>query len=576
MISKVAVPAVLVLLALFVALPGLALAQITEEEQAKLDKVREECEALVLVQMKLWWFMRTQGEEAAIQESFKGHEDLFSKETIQFVDGLAKKVEDPDEKRMLQFLRNHLLGEYISLRTASYDDAAQNAEANAEVDLEWITEPVSYRDLDGMLDNESDSGKRQTLQAAQAMVRKDKLNPIHEEKQKKSLELVKEIGYGYVELSEQVRFLDLGKLIPKCQEFIKSTDSLYKELFATEVRETLGIEPEEFTRADIGRLFQSPQFNKFFPKELTILSFKHFLEGIGIDFGTAAGTEITIDDALHPKKNPRAACFPMVVPRDVRVTVKPTGGIPDFDTFFHEGGHAIHFANTTTEKWEFQMLGNNTTTEGYAEFFNYTWGDPVWLKRYRHLVTQYNRFSGKSPVPVFSDEDIGRIVRKAVFKNLYFVRRYGGAKLLFESILHEGKPELYKPYYDGQTEDLQEVYRVIFGDAYGFKLTSLEALRFRTDVDSFFYSADYTRAYLMAMQLHETMRKQHGEDWYGKKEVGDFLKEKLFREGTKLQGVEVSKILGYEDIDFGAYESEIRRRLEESKKLMSETKGTEY
>lgn len=539
-----------------------ARAEITEDEKGRLQEIREESEALVLIQMKLYWFSRTQGEKATIKQTYKGHETLFSKETIQFVDGLRKKVEDPDEERRLRFLRDYLLGEYVSLRTAQYDDAIENAEANARVDIEWVTEPVSYRNLDGLLDNESDPEKRQELQTAQAMVWKEQLNPIHEERQAKVLALVKEVGYDYIELSEQMRFLDLKTLIPKSQEFIQSTDELYRDLFARQVRETLGIEPEEFTRADIGRLFQAPKFKKFFPPEVVILSFRIFLEGIGIDFGTAAGTEIVIDDATRPEKNPRAACFPMEVPGDVRVTLKPSGGIPDFDTFFHEGGHAIHFANATTKAWEFQMLGNNTTTEGYAEFFAYVWGDPVWLGHYRELVKNYNRYSGNKSVPVLSDEDIEEIVRRAVFKNLYFVRRYAGAKLLYESILHGGKPEIYKPFYDGQTEDLQEVYRVIFGDAYGFELTSREALRFRTDVDSFFYSADYSRAYLLAMQLHEAMQKRHGEDWYETKEIGPFLKEKLFREGGKLQGVEVSNLLGYDDLDYGAFERQIRKRLE--------------
>ncbi|MCZ6691675.1 MAG: hypothetical protein O7H41_18980 [Planctomycetota bacterium] len=566
--SSVSVRAVLLGLAVFLAAPAIVRAEITEEEKAKLDQLRDECRVLVLIQSKLDWYNRTQGEESITKETYKGHEHLFSKETIQFVDGLISRTEDPDEKRRLRFLQGYLLWDYISLRTAHFGDALKNAESNTKVEIEWITEPVSYRDLDGLLDNESDPKKRQELQAAQAGVWKEKLNPILEEEEKKVLELVQEVGYGYIELSEKLRFVDLGKLISKSQEFIKKTDGLYRELFAKEVRESLGIEPEEFTRAEIGRLLGAKQFDKFFPPELMVLSFRVFLEGIGIDFGTAAGTEITIDDSLHPKKNPRAACYAMVVPRDVRVTVKPTGGIGDFDTFFHEGGHAIHFANTTTKAWEFQALGNNTTTEGYAEFFAYVWGDPVWLKRYREIVKNYNRYSGNTTVPLMTDKDIGLLLRKAVLKNLYFVRRYAGAKLLYESILHDGKPELYKAHYDGQTEDLQEVYRVIFGDAYGFELKPMEAMRFRTDVDSFLYSADYSRAYLMAMQLHETLQKQHGDDWYDVKEVGTFLKEKLFRDGTKLQGPEVSKILGFEDIDYGAYGRQIHSRLAASAALL--------
>jgi hypothetical protein len=557
------------ILAVAMLVPAVGQAQITDEERARWDSIREQVEAHFHVQMILAWYTRTQGESSIQEKTYVGRESLYTEENIRFIEGLIGKAEGADEERRLRFLRDALLMEYVYRQTASFDDAISNAESVAEVTLEWIPDPVPYRELDGMLDNETDPDKRQKLQNAQTEVWRTRLNPLHEEKQKKAVALVEELGYDYVTLSEQVRFVNLREFIPLSREYIGKTDRLYRDLFAEHTTRYMGIQPEEFTRAEIGRLLGAPQFDAFFPPELAVLSFKLFLEGIGIDYRTAAGTEIVLEDSQHPKKHPRAACFAMVVPSDIRMTVKPTGGIQDFQTLFHEGGHAIHFANTTVPHYELQVLGNNTGTETFAEFFDYVWGDPVWLKRYREIVKNYNKYSGKRPVPVMTDEDIGRVVRQQVLMNLYFVRRYGGAKLLYETILHGGAQEIYEPFYDGPTDDLQEVYRVVFGEAYGFELKPHEALRFRTDVDSYFYSADYARAYIGAMQCHEAMRKMFGEDWYENEKVGAFLKENLFRDGCKLQGEEISKILGYDRLDYEAFDARIRRVLAESEALIA-------
>ena len=54
-----------------------------------------------------------------------------------------------------------------------------------------------------------------------------------------------------------------------------------------------------------------------------------------------AGTDVQVDDSLHPKKRPRAFVNPIDAPGDVRLSVKPVGGLDDYWTLFHEAGHAV-------------------------------------------------------------------------------------------------------------------------------------------------------------------------------------------------------------------------------------------
>src|SRR5262249_46458878 len=155
--------------------------------------------------------------------------------------------------------------------------------------------------------------------------------------------LAKELGYAsYVALSEESRLVQLRPLIVEGHRFLGATDAIYRKLLAEVTDKELHIPVEKFRLSDIGRLRKAPRFEKFFPKELMLPAFLHFLDGIGLDLKTVAMTTIVIDDAPNPLKEPRAACYNVRVPGDIRITVKPTGGIDDFAGLFHEGGHAEH------------------------------------------------------------------------------------------------------------------------------------------------------------------------------------------------------------------------------------------
>ncbi len=173
-------------------------------------------------------------------------------------------------------------------------------------------------------------------------------------------------------------------------------------------------------------------------------------------------------------------------------------------------------------------------------------------------------------VPIMNDKEIGQLIRNRVFWDLYMLRRYNVAKLLYETILHNGSPEIYENYYNGQTQDKHQVYKTLFSDAYGFQLTDTEALRFRTDVDSFFYSADYARAFLLAAKINEKMRADYGVKWFDTKEAGTLLKTKLLVDGGKLQADELAQLVGYKEVDYEMFEKRMMRRLEIVKELKAE------
>ena len=148
------------------------------------------------------------------------------------------------------------------------------------------------------------------------------------------------------------------------------------------------------------------------------------LHGLGIDLEKQ--TNIRIDDKPLPSKNPRAVCFPVQVPGDVRLSLKPIGGVADYRALFHEAGHAEHYANTTTPEFAFQQLGDNAVTEAYAFLLEGLIDNPRWLADNAGL----------------SGRKLDDFVRSSAVKKLYLLRRYAG-KLLFELGTEMG-PEQYR------------------------------------------------------------------------------------------------------------------------------------
>ena len=549
---------------------------------------------MLLIQTVLDWYSRTVGEPAIQTESYQGHEALLSADSVRYVGGLAARGGAEEPRRALQFFHGYLASEHLSRGLARFGDEVHNAELRATVTLPSQPGPIAYKQLDVLAADEKDAGRRAAIETARAQVWRDVLNPILEKKEAEAQRLARGLGYrSYVALAEDVRRVDLRALISECARFRVATEATYLKLLDEVARRELGVPGQSLRRADLARVRKGPSFERFFPKEVQVPALRHFLAGIGLDLRTLAGTQIVIDDALHEKKEHRAACFPVRVPADVRVSVKPTGGVDDMTTLFHEGGHALHAANTSTPVWELQMLGPYTLTEALAETFRFAWDDPRWLRRYRDFVRAFNQEKKAATVnrgaeaalatvnrgaeavlatvnrgaeatlaiPLMSDADIDAFVRLRVFDQLYYLRRYGSAKLVYEAVLHGGDPALYRGVHDGQTSDLKALYRDLFARAYGFPLTEEDALRYRTDVDDLFYSADYTRAFALANLIHEGLRQRFGDDWYGKREVGALLKGALFADGNRLQPDEVARLFDMKSLTLTPTEARLARLL---------------
>ena len=508
--------------------------------------LREEMSALGRSQSVLLWYTATQGQTPLEGPTYFGHDRLFGRAALDAVDAAQKATDlSPGEALALRFFRRTLTGEIVQLATATFVDQLRAAETAATVQLAFRDQPVAYRDLQSLIAQEPDPGRRAQAFAALNAVRVGQLNPILERKEAAAQAAARETGFAdYVALSEDQRGVHLGALLDSGVAYLQATDALFRRTLDRVARDELGTPREALRVADLARLWKAPRLAAFFDKGLELKALLSFLAGIGLDLQTAGGFEVRVDDALTPRKEPRAFVDPVNPPDDVRLSVKPTGGLDDYQTLFHEAGHAVHFAHATARPAELVSQGYLAPSEGFGEFFRHAFSDPRWLFRYRAFLRAQGR-----PSP--SNAELAAIERLLALREMEYVRRYAFAKVAYELRLH-GRPlqeiapalALLEDPARAQ-ESLRELYRQLLSRSYTFELNDAESQAFRTDVDETFYAADYARAFVLGGMMHDAIRRRFGEDWYGDARVGAFLRAQLFAPGTSLSSEDVAERLGF-------------------------------
>jgi len=486
----------------------------SEEIQAKVKQYRQAAEELLEKQGLMGWDSWVEGKPSNQALLYKQYEYLFTKEAIDTTRKAYMATSDPAEKRALRYFLLYQQVEYIGNQTALLYDIYMDLEANLSCYAKPLEKLVPYRQLHHFLANESDKKRRAEIAKCEYwsynLFNKTILNRDLE----MTIRLSKELGYdSYTDLSIAYRMFNEEELKGAAEYILDTTEELYLRLFD----EVSPIPRNEFRRSDILFLLGGKNFDEHFPKEKVIPTAKRFLADLGINL--KGQKNIKLDARELEKKIPRAVCFSIEVPKDIRVSVKPIGGKDDYSSLFHELGHAEHYANTTTNVWEFQQLGSNAVTETYAYLFEYIIEDPVWVKE-----------NIKMPPDARKD-----YLKHCLFSKIYMMRRYA-AKFLYE--LELGK----------NPENGQKLYQEYLSRAYGFELTDEESLRYLSDVDPFLYSADYVQAFLLEAMLVEQLEKQFGRRWWTSRKASRFL-EQLWSRGNYWSGRELAMFLGYDGID---------------------------
>jgi len=448
-----------------------------------------------------------QKDEYNISEIYEKYKDLFTKKVIEEIDDIRKEMKGEERKR-LNFLYRFCMEEYIGQRVKKLKETIAQDESKAKIMID--DEETSFRNSEVIISNEPEQEKRAEIESKRIEKIK-KFNKKYQEKWSKFHLLSKELGYdNYSQLCSSLMNINSEELSNLMRNFLNKTNELYQIIMDKELREKIGLPLKKTKHYDIGYFSRGRSYDHLFSKEDLINSFGRTCYKLGIDLENQKNIYIDVEE--REKKSPRAFCCTVKIPDEIYLVIMPRGGVDDYKSFFHEGGHTQHFANVGKKlPFEFKYLGDNSVTEGYAFLFSYLLISPTWLEDFLRI------------------EDANKIISFLLTNKFYMLRRYSG-KIIYETIFHDGSP----------IEGKGEFYKEILSSAC---MVEYAQEKYLSDLDEGFYVSNYLRAWLFEAQLRQYFEEKYGPKWYASKKIGDLLRE-MWYYGQKYNVEEILDQLG--------------------------------
>lgn len=309
----------------------------------------------------------------------------------------------------------------------------------------------------------------------------------------------------YVRAVAGLSGMDLTGLAAQATALLADTDALYMDALARVTRRRIGVPVHQLVRSDASWAFRADTYDAAFPQDGLVPTAMRQMRDMGLD--ATAGGRVHVDAAERPGKQPRAFCVPVRVPDEVYLVVRPSGGHADYRTFWHELGHAMHFAGVDPDRpFHERWLGDNSVTEAFAMLWDHLTLDAGWLRRYTGLGQRGRGAAGP----------VADLVFELAVSELHLLRRYAG-KLGYEIALHRSD---YGPA-------MADEYADRLSAATGFRYTPQDYL---LDVDPGFYAARYLRAWQLEASLARTLVERFDADWFHNPHAGALVRE-LMRRG---------------------------------------------
>jgi hypothetical protein len=462
--------------------------------------------------------------ELHLEPIYDRYGDLF---TLGAIDSLRRAWEDAPahletERSGLQLLLGSARAGFLEAQGRELTDEISRCEAAAV--LEWAGERVPLNNVPKIIANEPLPARRREL-AARWLDAQRSCNDLRAALIESFHESALALGFdSYRALFADIMATDFERLAGSADQFLERTEAAYTSALRWAVaRDLPGVAFEDLEHADLFYFQRAPRLDPFFPAKDLMATYSDGVAGLGIR--VERQRNIHIDAEPRPFKNPRAACFRINPPDDVRLLIAPVGGAYDYTVLFHEAGHAQHFGwssrDLVARHPEFLYAPDHATSEGYAFLFSLLFQDAGWLVEHRHVALARAR----------------EIVRDLSLLTCANIRRRC-ASLAYEIELH-GSTRL-------RHEHLAQNYSDRLTEATGFRRSPALYL---ADVDDGFYSAAYLRAWAFEISLREHLRVRHGRRWWASRAAGDELID-LWNTSSRYTVEELARQVGFGEISF--------------------------
>jgi hypothetical protein len=468
-----------------------------------------------------------QKEELEVSRIYDRYSDIFSTDAIEKIKRELEQTSEHFEtertalRRRLLFVMEHFLEN--SARHLTEEISQYESQAN----VEWLGRRMTFQESVVAVMRERDRESRRAIYQKRVAIisssndlRAERLSLLHRS--------ARALGYeNYRALFEGLKEISYEKLAREAQSLLDNTESVFVSRLDASLRQNLGISIDEAQRHDAHYFLHLTGYDHCFPADRLLAVYQETMAGLGVQIRQQ--TNIEIDSEIRPRKSPRAFCAPVLIPDEIKLVIRPTGGQSDYQAFFHESGHAQHYGWTSPHlRPEFKYMGDYALTETFAFLFNHLASESAWLAQL--LDFPNNR----------------QFVLSLLLARLVTIRRYA-AKLLYECHLHASET----------LSDAADIYARLQSRSTGFETEQAE---FLFDLDDSFYSANYLRAWAMEVRLREYLKEKFGQKWWTSRRAGNFLKE-MWETGDRYSADEMSSQLGLGPISFDTVIEEFNRAL---------------
>ncbi len=277
---------------------------------------------------------------------------LFTRKNIDLLQRIEDSFQPGREETQVRRLRHYLIDGLIDLTLEPERRYA------AEIASRPIELPdggsISIQQIPRTLAAESNRDRREMLYNSQLPMLK-RLNAVKQVELQRLDSLLMSLNYGSVtSYYQEVRDYDFAQLAVTAEEILDRTDSIAAAVMERAAPLMLGIDTNALRAYDVPRLLHSAEINEI----LTPQNIEALYDTLSsrCNFAPEPDSSVTVfwADNSHPIR--RSSTF-AVSTSDIRITITPGEGMAAQNSYWHEMGHALHYANTLQREFEFIYLG---------------------------------------------------------------------------------------------------------------------------------------------------------------------------------------------------------------------------
>ena len=316
------------------------------------------------------------GDAPGAGEVYERYADLFRTDTISAVAD-AERATTGDARRRLRALREFLVTSAAERAGAEVRDRRLAWEA--EKQLYVAGQAIPFRQAVRALADAEDPEERRAIWAARVEALRE-VEPLDRDRFERDWEVFRLAGGGLPEAWEALTGIELAPLAESAREVLAETEAIYRDLLTYVLPRRLGITLADATAAD--RLASGAG-------AVVRRALRRGGPGRGgaqaarrDRVGARGRGRVALDLEARPAKSPRAFCAVIRVPDEIVLVVSRTGGWRDWYAFYHELGHAQHFARWTPRSLRGPRAGRQFGDRGLRPSLRPSPDAGGWLARY--------------------------------------------------------------------------------------------------------------------------------------------------------------------------------------------------